>query len=70
VAAWHQPGAADIESHQAVAFTLRMLIRPELAMEHVALTKGRVSFNPWAMSADGYDALTGFATAVADGMRI
>jgi hypothetical protein len=39
-------------------------------MEHATQTRGRVSFNPWAMSADGYDALTGFATAVANRMRL
>jgi hypothetical protein len=66
----HHPEPADIEAHQAAAFAFRLLSRPELAMEHAAHTKGRVSFNPWAMSADGYDALTGFATAVADKMRV
>ena len=66
----HEPETADLEAHQAMAFTLRLLSEPELAMEHATQTRGRVSFNPWAMSADGHDALTGFATAVASRMRI
>jgi hypothetical protein len=66
----HLPEAADIEAHQAMAYTLRFLSRPELAMEHATQTRGRVSFNPWAMAADEYDALTGFASAVANRMRL
>lgn len=58
----HLPEAADTEAHQAVAFTLWMLDRRAPALEHARLTRGRVSFNPWGMSA-GQDALTGFASA-------
>jgi hypothetical protein len=65
----HQPEAADLEAHQAMAFTLRLLGRPELAMVHATQARGRVSFNPWAMSDRGHGVLTGFATAVAEQMR-
>jgi hypothetical protein len=52
-----------------MAFTLRLLGRPELAMVHATQARGRVSFNPWAMSDRGHGVLTGFATAVAEQMR-
>ncbi|MDX6283238.1 MAG: hypothetical protein QOH03_4309 [Kribbellaceae bacterium] len=64
----HQPEAADFEAHQAMAYTLRLLNRPELAMFHATQTRGRVSFNPWASSAEG-GGLTLFATALANQMR-
>jgi len=63
----HHPEAADAEAHQAVAFALRAFGHAEQAQHHATLTRGRVSHNPWWIS--GEDPLTGFATAVAQGMR-
>jgi hypothetical protein len=71
-AAWwrpeRQPEAADLEAHQAMAYTLRLLNRPDLAMFHATQTRGRVSFSPWASSVDG-PGLTAFADALANQMR-
>ncbi|MFK4085867.1 hypothetical protein ACI2LF_17280 [Kribbella sp. NPDC020789] len=66
----HLPEAADPEAHQATAYALRFLSRPEQALHHASLTRGRISFNPWFMASINGDTLAGFATAVANGMRL
>jgi hypothetical protein len=60
------PQAVDISAHGAMAFALKTVGASKAAMEHAALTQGRIESLPWGYSGKG--ALTGFATAVANQM--
>lgn len=64
---WLIPGrpaeAADVSAHGAMAFALKVAGARSAAMEHAALTQGRVESLPWGYTADP-DPLTAFANAV------
>ncbi|MGW1339868.1 hypothetical protein ACWCOV_02360 [Kribbella sp. NPDC002412] len=55
--------AADVSAHGAMAFALKVAGARSAAMEHAALTQGRVESLPWGYTADP-DPLTAFANAV------
>jgi hypothetical protein len=59
--------APDLAAHGAMAFALKVTGARVAAMEHAALTQGRVETVPWTYSPTG-DPLVGFATSVANGM--
>lgn len=65
--AGRSPEPADIEAHGLMAFALRACDLRDAAMEHAALTLGRITTVPWAYTGTG-EPLVSFATAVAEGM--
>jgi len=61
------PQPEDISAHGAMAFALKAVGAKAAAMEHAALTQGRIEVLPWGYSGSG-DPLTTFATAVTQHM--
>ncbi|WP_406052734.1 hypothetical protein [Kribbella sp. NBC_00889] len=68
---WWTPGREqqpeDISAHGAMAFALKAVGAKAAAMEHAALTTGRIESLPWGYT-NAPDPLTAFATAVAHQM--
>ncbi|MEV8378134.1 hypothetical protein AB0P21_35675 [Kribbella sp. NPDC056861] len=62
--------APDVAAHGAMAFALKVTGASGAAMEHAALTGGRIETLPWAytQTTSTGDPLVGFATAVANNM--